>query len=201
MSGAPVFAFDQLAPPEPIHSVGAEPTAAEVARAVEAARAEGFHAGHAAGAGEAADALRPAIETLQAAITALEAERGSVADAVERGAVELGLAIAEQAMGAAIAADPEVVLEAVRGALRRIVERERIVVLVNPDDLEIVREGLASVTDALGGVEHAEVQAERRVARGGAVVRTTEGEVDASVDARLQRAREVLEDELTGRSD
>jgi flagellar assembly protein FliH len=197
---APVFAFDQLAPPEPVRTAaGGAPTADDIARAVEAARAEGFHAGHAAGAAEAQELLRPALETLHAAAAALDAERADVADAVERAAVQLGLAIAEQAMGAAIAAEPEAVLEAVRGALRRIVERERIVVLVNPDDLEVVRAGLSAVTDALGGVEHAEVQAERRVARGGAVVRTAEGEVDASVDARLQRAREVLEDELTGR--
>ena len=124
---------------------------------------------------------------------ALEAPR---ADRVERAAVDLALSVAEQAVGAAIAADPELVLEAVRGALRRLVERERVLVLVHPDDLEVVRAGLQPLMDELGGVGHWEAQAERRVSRGGAVVRTAEGEVDASVQAKLERAREVLDDEL-----
>ena len=58
-------------------------------------------------------------------------------------------------------------LEAVQGALRGIVERERITVLVNPDDLEIVREAMDGLRASLGGIEHCEVQAERRVGRGG----------------------------------
>ena len=40
------------------------------------------------------------------------------------------------------------------------------------------------------------MQAERRVTRGGAIVRTAEGEVDATLETKLARAREVLEDEL-----
>ena len=87
---------------------------------------------------------------------------------------------------------PELVVEAVRGALRGIVERERVTVLVNPDDLDLVREAMGTVVAGLGGIEHCEVQAERRVGRGGAVVRTPDGDVDASVEAKLERAREVV---------
>jgi flagellar assembly protein FliH len=108
---------------------------------------------------------------------------------------------AEQALAAAVAVDPERVLSVVRGALRRIVERERVNVLVSPDDLEMVREHLAGVIAELGGVEHCEVQAERRVPRGGAVVRTAEGEVDATLETKLERASEVLESELAGVGD
>jgi flagellar biosynthesis/type III secretory pathway protein FliH len=45
----------------------------------------------------------------------------------------------------------------------------------------------------LGGIEHCEVQAERRVTRGGAVVRTPDGDVDARIETKLARAREVVE--------
>ena len=49
---------------------------------------------------------------------------------------------------------------------------------------------------SLGGIEHCEVQAERRVSRGGAVVRTPDGDVDARVETKLKRAREVVEEAL-----
>ena len=65
--------------------------------------------------------------------------------------------------------------------------------LVNPDDLELVREAMGGVVAALGGIEHCEVQAERRVGRGGAVVRTPDGDVDARVETKLERAREVVD--------
>jgi len=195
------FAFDQLAP-APRHgsggaAVGASgPSPEDVARALEAARAEGFAEGHAAGAAEAHARVASAEEALRAAAAALAADREQLADRVERAAVDLALSVAEQAVGAAIAADPELVLEAVRGALRRLVERERVIVLVHPEDLDVVRAGLAPLAAELGGVEHWEAQAERRVSRGGAVVRTADGEVDASIQAKLERAREVLDDEL-----
>jgi flagellar assembly protein FliH len=73
------------------------------------------------------------------------------------------------------------------------VERKRIAVLVNPADLDLVREAMGGVVAGLGGIEHCEVQAERRVGRGGAVVRTPDGDVDAGLDAKLERAREVVQ--------
>ena len=65
--------------------------------------------------------------------------------------------------------------------------------LVNPDDLELVPSAMDELVAALGGIEHCEVQAERRVGRGGAVVRTPDGEVDAGVETKLERAREVVD--------
>ena len=97
---------------------------------------------------------------------------------------------------ASVAAQPELVVEVVRGALRGIIERARVTVLVNPDDLELVRDAAIGLQAALGGIEHLEVQAERRVGRGGAVVRHPEGEVDASLETKLERARELVEAQL-----
>jgi flagellar assembly protein FliH len=185
------FDFGQLAPPMP-----SAPGGVDLGRALEAARSEGYAAGHADGVAESQAGVAQAQTALHGAAQALEAERGATADATERAAVELALRLAQKIVAASVAADPELVVDAVRGALRLLMDRERFTVLVNPEDLEIVRDGLAGVIAELGGVEHFEVHGERRVARGGAVVRTAEGEVDASVDAKLQRAREVLEDEL-----
>ena len=90
-------------------------------------------------------------------------------------------------------------MDAVQGALRGIVERERITVLVNPDDMEIVSEAIEGVKASLGGIEHCVVEAERRVARGGCIVRTPVGDVDARVETKLERAAEVISAAL-GRS-
>jgi flagellar assembly protein FliH len=166
---------------------------AETAALREAAHAEGFAAGHA----EALAALEPALTALEQAAAAVQDERVAAAERLERHAVDLALMLAEKVLAGAIAVEPERVVESVRGALRGLVERERITVLVHPDDLELVREAMDGLRATLGGIEHCEVQAERRVSRGGCVVRTPDGDIDARVETKLQRAREVVEQALS----
>ena len=60
---------------------------------------------------------------------------------------------------------------------------------MHPDDLPIVRESVDGLVQRLGGIEHLEVQEERRVQRGGAIVRSQTGEIDARLEAKLDRAR------------
>ena len=193
------FAFEALEAPavapagpgvtlDPVVGVLARAEAeAEAVRAT--ARAEGYEAGRA----EALAALSPALEALQTAVAAAHEERLAAADQLELHAVDLSLFLAEKVLGGALAVQPDRVIEAVRGALRGIVERERVTVLVHPSDLELVREAMDEMRATLGGIEHCEVQAERRVSRGGAIVRTQDGDVDARVETKLQRAREVVE--------
>lgn len=178
----------------------AEDVIARAHAEAEAIRAAAQQAGFEAGRAEALAAAQPAAEAFAAAARELSATVDDLTARTEVAAVELALRIAEQALGAAIDADPERVIDVVRGALRRLVERERVLLLVNPDDLDIVRDRVEGLVGELGGIEHCEVQAERRVQRGGAVVRTEEGEVDATLETKLARAREVLEQELS-RSD
>jgi flagellar assembly protein FliH len=184
----------ELAPLEAV--IVPERPAPGSAPTVDAVREQAFEEGFAAGVAQAQSQLDGPAAALAGAAEQLQAMRADAAASVEADAVDLALRIAEQAVAAAIAADPELVVEAVRGALRRLVERDRVLILVNPDDLELVRDHVARLVGELGGIEHCEVQAERRVRPGGAIVRTSEGEVDATLETKLARAREVLEHEL-----
>jgi flagellar biosynthesis/type III secretory pathway protein FliH len=187
----PVASFDDGTQLDPVVGLLARAEAeAEMVRA--AAHAEGYEAGRA----EALAALSPALEALQTAVAAAHEERIAAADQLEVHSVELALFLAEKVVGGAIAVEPDRVVEAVRGSLRGIVERERVTVLVHPEDLELVREAMDEMRATLGGIEHCEVQAERRVGRGGAIVRTQDGDVDARVETKLLRAREVVESAL-----
>src|SRR4051812_3054653 len=161
---------------------------AEAEQIRQSALAEGYEAGRA----EALSALEPALAALATAVNEVRAQQAEAAVELERRAVELGLALAQKVLAGALAVEPERVLDSVMGALRGIVERERITIMVNPDDLEIVRGAIQELCDSLGGIEHCEVQAERRVQRGGCLVRTTVGDVDARIETKLERAAEVV---------
>ncbi|CAB4948199.1 unannotated protein [freshwater metagenome] len=208
--GAPAeFSFEPLAPFEGVASPtgrvdrpgrvrprsAAETLAdaqAEAERIREDARLAGYEAGRAAALLEVRAELEPAARALADALRQTAEQGDALAAALEREAVELALVVAEKVVAGAVQERPERVMDVVTGALRGLVERRRLTVLVHPDDAELVRERIGAVTHELGGVEHCEVQAERRVARGGALLRTPDGELDVRLDAKLRRAADVL---------
>ena len=161
---------------------------AEAEQIREHARAEGYAAGRA----DAIASLEPALAALTQAIGDVRGAQAELAVELERRAVELGLGLARKVVGGALSAQPELVVEAVTGVLRGIVERERVTVLVNPADLDIVREAMDGLRASLGGIDHCVVEAERRVGRGGCLVHTPVGEIDATVETKLERAGEVV---------
>jgi flagellar assembly protein FliH len=207
-SGAVDVDFGQLTPvadPEPAPSLEeAALTARRLVAAAEAearrvrdeARAGGHAEGFAAGRHEALAELAPAVAAGAQAYAALRALEADYAERVESAALELAMQVAERVVAGAVAVAPERLLDVVRGALRTIIERERVTLLVHPDDLDLMRAAIDELTGSLGGMEHLEVQEERRVGRGGAIVRTRIGEVDARIETKFERVRSVVEQEL-----
>jgi len=72
-------------------------------------------------------------------------------------------------------------------------------IVVNPADLEAVRSAIGDLQSQANGIELRDLQGDQRVGVGGAIVRTIEGEVDATVETQLERAREVVLAEMQGR--
>jgi flagellar assembly protein FliH len=192
------FAFGQLTPVEESEPAPSMQEAARSARRLVAAaeaeaeriRSEAYAAGHAeglaTGRADAAEQIAPALHTAAEVLSSMRALEASHADRVEGQAVELSVQIAEKVVAGAVEVSPERLLDVVRGALRTIVERERVTVLVHPDDVALLREAMPDL----------DVYEERRVTRGGALLRTSYGEIDAQLETKLSRAREAVVEEL-----
>src|SRR3954451_6505890 len=202
------FAFQQL-PPAPPAAKRVDPAVArnqaaqilasaqaEAEQIREQARVAGHAEGYELGRAEASAQCAPAVQALAAVLAEAQAERERVAEQMEESAVQLALQIADKALTGAITAQPERVVDVVRGALRCLVERERVTILVHPLDLQIVRESVDGLIQQLGGIEHLDVQEERRVQRGRAIVRSAAGWIDARLETKLERSREILQADL-----
>jgi len=209
LSGVEPFAFPALESDGPIVTIGTPVARADAiirdaheaaARMAAQAEAEGRERGYAAGLEEGHAAMAAMSQALEEAVGGVLQTRAEYVELAEARAVELALQLAEKIVGAALDVRPELVLELVRGALRRAVERDHLVIEVNPADLELVRAEADEVAARLGGVRQLEVVAEPRVAPGGCVVRTTEGEIDARIETQLERAGEVLRESLVAPS-
>jgi flagellar assembly protein FliH len=188
--------LEQLAPPpsqDPVAAARAliDNARAEAAglraRAVEDGRSEGIRLGRE----EASAELAPAVAALEQALAEARAVRDAMLEQAEARAAEFAVTIAEKIVAGALEVEPERVVDVVRGALRGVLDSDRIVVSVHPDDVELVRAA------GLGSPEaHVEVHPERRVARGGALLRTAVGEVDAQIERKLDAVRALVAAEL-----
>jgi len=195
------YTFQQLENTSPLDRTPADVMAHAMADAEairEQARAEGHAAGYAAGLEQARADAAPLLAALTEAIGAITGTRDELAEVLTAQAAELALLTAEQMVGGAIAAEPQRIVDVVRGALRRITDRHRVTVLVNPSELELLSDSAPALQAELGGIEHLDIQADRRVARGGAIAQTVHGEIDVSVAAQLQTARELVQAALAG---
>ncbi len=188
---AEVFEFSALERPRFLAGDAGSAEERLAALRAEAERA-GFEEGLARGTEEARAQAEQALEAVHAAEREVAGMRDSYLGHAEAAAVELALQIAQKVLGAAIAADPKAVLGIVSGALLRTTDRDHLVLEVNPADFELVRDAAAELAARMGGINRMEVVSERRVDRGGCVVRTEEGEIDARISAQMERVRQLL---------
>jgi flagellar biosynthesis/type III secretory pathway protein FliH len=185
------FEFGALeAPPHLVH----EPETAEERLVMLAndTRRRAHEEGLAEGLAEAGERIGSALAALADAEAGVRARADEFLRAAERSAVELAIAIAEKIVGGTVQARPETVLDIVGGALLRTAARHRLVIEVNPDDLELVSGSADGLAARLGGVQRLDVVADRRIERGGCIVVTEEGEIDARIGAQLDRVAELL---------
>jgi flagellar assembly protein FliH len=194
------YAFRQLDAP-----AGTTDGIADVLSAVRAeaeqiraqAWAAGEAEGRAAGLAAARSDAQPTLSALGASLEAIANAREQLMADLEEDAVEMAMRLAEQILAGVLSVEPERVMDVARNALRHLTERRRVTLVVHPDDLELVSDCVEQLQSELGGIEHLGVQADRRIARGGAIARTDTGDIDAGIDTQLARARELVADALS----
>jgi flagellar assembly protein FliH len=130
--------------------------------------------------------LGPLLHGFNAQLEALEQQ---MAQAVAQAAVML----ARRVVRAEIEARPEQVAEAATQAVNAVLQSARhIRVLVHPDDHALVAAGAAEALQARG----ARLLAQPGIERGGCLVESDLGQIDARIDARWRQAAAVLGSQL-----
>lgn len=165
--------------------VEAEAHAAQVRQAVEAERGEVLRAAAHAG-----------LEEASARAAALLAEVGAVRarrlEALEDELAAIALDVARKVLGEALALRPELVLGLVRQALGAARARREVVLRIHPEDAPTVRAELPRLSGLLDHASGLVLREDSALARGGVVVETAAGRVDARVEAQLGLLEQAL---------
>ena len=155
------------------------------------AQADGSARGQEAGRAQAAEEAREAIATLHDLVESARTERRSIVDGAEPEVVRLALAVAERVLHREIEIQPDVVLGMVRVGLSRLSGREKVTVRVNPGDLATMREHREALLNG-NDIEGLRIVEDQRVDRGGVVIETESGTIDAKIGTQLREARRLF---------
>jgi flagellar assembly protein FliH len=169
------------------------PTVAAIEQLQAQARDEGFAAGrkdgYAAGVGRAAaeaQALSALLQPLADSLRQLDEE-------VAQQVLTLALHVAREVLRGSLRADPELMLPAVREAIRNFDSyNQHPQLILNPADAELVRAHLADQLQHGGW----RLREDPLVERGGCRVETNTAEVDATLSTRWQRVVATLGQDL-----
>lgn len=174
-----------------------EEAAARAETIEQQARQSGHDEGFAAGRDAADHEMNEMLATMRGLLQMAHAERHKIMESAEPELVRLALGIAERVLHQQVALDRGVVVEMAKTAIARLIERDTVTVRVNPADLERMREHRDELV-AIGDVRNLRVIEDGRVDRGGVVVETDAGTIDARISTQLDEARKVLhiEDEI-----
>jgi flagellar assembly protein FliH len=173
-------------------AMAAEPVAAEPAAVVDDGRAAAFEEGRAVGATEARAELAALGQGFVQGIEALAAFRQTLRERYETELLAVALGVARTVVQRELTERPELWLDMLRVAIRRAVDRERVVVRVPAVLAEFLGAHAAELRAALADVKEVEVVEDPGLPPGGCVLESRFGEVDLGVDTQLAETERAL---------
>lgn len=110
---------------------------------------------------------------------------------VEKDAVRLVYDIAEKILGAELHGRETAIVDLIKQALHAAIG-QKIVILVNPQDLERVKANEVFLMQAIDSSRSLQVRGDEKVAPKGCVIETEVGTIDAQLDTQLSAIKKVL---------
>jgi flagellar assembly protein FliH len=144
-----------------------------------------YQEGVASGQLSASAEMNRAVEMLAQTAKLLEAEKRELASRLESQATQLGFELAERILGREIAERPEAVADVAREAIKHVLDCGKITVRAHPDDVQFLLGLQKEIETAISSETKFEVRADAEIARGGCMVDTEKGTVDARIASQL----------------
>ncbi|HSO59528.1 MAG TPA: FliH/SctL family protein [Desulfobacterales bacterium] len=120
---------------------------------------------------------------------------------VESDLVQLALAVARKIVGREVSIGPEAVTRVIRQALERVEHAGRITIKLNPADLELLAEIKQQLLSGLPEAGRAAFEADAGITRGGCLIETDGGEVDARIERQFKVVEEAFRAEFEKETD
>ena len=165
---------------------------AESASIRESARAQGHSEGHAAGYAEGLKRAAPVIDSFSSLVKSLTNARDEFYSNSESEMVELVINVAEMALGDQIEKNPGLIRHVIKSAVLKLQSREQMTIRVNPMDISEAEKVRPEISKEVEDIEKVSFKGDPLISRGGCVLETNMGSIDARVETQLEAMREAL---------
>ena len=137
---------------------------------------------------EALDTLR-AMTGIVSEVSELKKE---ILQNAEREILQLALAVAEKVLHLEVTTNREVIQSVLKEAIKKIVDRENMKIRVHPQDFHYMMEIKSDFLQHFDGIKNIVFEEDESVRRGGAIIETLFGEVDARLDQQYNEIKTVM---------
>ena len=153
---------------------------------------QGRIAGYEQGVADSRKAAEEAADLLRSLTGEIETQMASVWERSREGALKLSLAIATRIIGSAAEAYRPLATELTRKCLTMMRDQAKATIFVNPDDAAQLRSVKSDLLTVAEGIRSLEIMERATVPRGGSVVETDAGQLDARLDEQLKVVESAL---------
>ncbi|MCD2308925.1 flagellar assembly protein FliH [Borreliella burgdorferi] len=154
--------------------------------AIAKGREEGYSKGYESGFEDFDKVMRK----LHAIIASLIAERKGILESSGGQIVSLVMQIAIKVIKRITDSQKDIVLENVNEVLKRVKDKTQITIRVNLDDLDIVRHKKSDFISRFDIIEKLEIIEDPNIGKGGCIIETNFGEIDARISSQLDKIEE-----------
>ena len=161
-----------------------------------AAYADGFMKGEKSGTESEKKRLQTIFDTFDKAISELWELKENLCLNIEKGAVELALAIAEKVVRHEVSVNKETLLGVLKGALEKVNDPEKIKIRINKLDLQSINESGYQISGLTDKIKDVIIEGDNTISRGGCVIETGFGSIDARIESQLQAVGDLLRSEM-----
>lgn len=137
-----------------------------------------------------------ALNALQRIFEEFELLRQSLTNEAEIAIVKLSLSIARKLLDREIEVNPDSVLSVARCALRKVVDSTKIKIRINPSDIKTVENHKDKILGQLGKNSAIRIESDGTIQRGGCIIETSFGDIEAQIDKQYQIIEQALIKEL-----
>lgn len=179
-------------PAEPAPLPEPEPPAVDIAQMERAAYESGFSEGEKAGMAAAERRYEAVVRRYTESLLELGRVKPALYARAERDVVRLAVEVARKIVHREITADREIIQTLVRVALTRVAEKTAVTIHLNPADHSYVVAHRAYLAENEDGGRELTLVADKSVERGGCLIRTDCGEVDARIGEQFREVERAF---------
>jgi flagellar assembly protein FliH len=157
---------------------------------------QAYNQGYSQGYNEAKNKLeqeyQQKIQELQEQIKNILNLKESLVKEMEKDIVELAIKVAEKVINKKIGEEPELVSNYLIELLPKIEQAKNITIWINPNEIEYVRLSKEKFKNLVEDVENINIAPDSRIEKGGCIIETNFGKIDARISTKLEVLKEII---------